>query len=233
MHNGRIAVLMPTRFRSAGLGRAYESWRKHSEASDIVFGFQEDDPHLDENRAIVGDARAMLFGNVGLAAKVNALCEATPGYAGYMVLNDDQVIHTPGWDRILLGTIDAWQAERGHRLVIPHWRDGLHDRKLPQGFVTDALLEATGSYYPRGYMRHLFTDNYFLVLGQMCDLLSYVPQVFIEHLHLANGKAPMDANYAETQSKAAYDRDREAFERWRREDGFRVTEAIRARIEAA
>ena len=32
--------------------------------------------------------------------------------------------------------------------------------------------------------------------------------------------------------KEAFDRDRAAFERWKREDGFRVTEAIRARIEA-
>ena len=232
MHNGRIAVLMPTRFRPAGLRRAYESWRAHSEASDIVFGFQEDDPQLDENRAIIGSERSMLFENIGLAAKVNALCEATPGYAGYMVLNDDQVIHTPGWDRLLLATIDRWQAERGHRFVIPHWRDGIHDQTLPQGFATDALLEVTGSVYPRGYMRHLFTDNYFLFLGQMCDLLRYVPQVFIEHLHFVNGKAPMDESYVQTQTPASFDRDRAAFERWKRDEAFRLTEAIRARIEA-
>lgn len=233
MHNDRIGVLLPSRFRPEGLRRAVDSWEAHSIASDVIFGFQQDDPRLAENLAIAAGRPHRLFDNIGLAAKANALCEALPGYTGYMILNDDQVIHTPRWDRLVLDAIDGWERERGHRLVIPHWRDGIHDRKLPQGFVTAELLEATRTYYPRGYMRHLFTDNYFLMLGRQCGLLRYLPEVFIEHLHVANGKAPMDASYAETQTSAAYARDKAAFDRWMAEAAFDTTERIRLATERA
>ena len=230
MHNGRIAVLLPSRFRPAGLRRAAESWRAHSVESDIVFGFQEDDPDLAENVAIAGGYPHHLFENIGLAAKANALCEAMPGYAGYMILNDDQIIHTPGWDRVLLDAIDEFARDRGHRLVIPHWRDGIHDERLPQGFVTAELLAITQSYLPRGYMRHLFTDNYFKFIGETCGMLRYVPEVFIEHLHFVNGKAKPDANYAETQNSVAYRRDEAQFRRWMNEGALPMMAAIFAEI---
>ena len=226
MHTDRIAVLLPSRFRPAGLRRAYESWRAHSVASDIVFGFQYDDASLAENLSIAEGHPRKLFGNIGLAAKANALCEAMPGYAGYMILNDDQVIQTAGWDRKLLDAIDDFANERGHRVVIPHWRDGIHDQRLPQGFVTAELLAITGSYLPRGYMRHLFTDNYFMTIGQVCGILRYVPEVFIEHLHFHNGKSPLDANYAETQNREAYQREEVAFRRWLGDAGLQTTTAI-------
>ena len=233
MHNDRLAVLLPSRFRPAGLRRAYESWRTHSVASDIVFGFQEGDATLDENLAIAAGHPHHLFSNIGLAAKANALCEAMPGYAGYMILNDDHVIQTPGWDRKLLDVIDENAREHGHRIVIPHWRDGIHDERLAQGFVTAELLAVTGTYLPRGYMRHLFTDNYFMTIGQVCGILRYVGEVFIEHLHFHNGKAALDANYAETQNNEAYQREEVAFRRWLNEAGLPTTTAILSAIVAA
>lgn len=231
----KIAVLCPSRMRPELLRRAVDSWKLNSVASDIIFGFQEDDEALTRNVQIAEDTKAMHlhFPNIGLAAKVNELCKAMPDYAGYMVLNDDQIIHTPRWDRIILDCIATWEKEHGHRYVIPHWRDGIHDDRLPQGFMTQELLQVMGTYYPEGYMRHLFTDNYFLFLGKVCGLLRFIPDIYIEHLHFVNGKAPVDANYAETQTKDAYDRDGKLFEEWALKKGYPLTEIIKGRIEEA
>jgi hypothetical protein len=143
-----------------------------------------------------------------------------------MVLNDDQVIQTPGWDRILLDMLAELRQRDGHGLHILHWRDGINDAALPQGFATEDLLSITDTFYPVEAMRHLFVDNYFRFIGRIAGLLEYVPEVFIEHLHYCNGKAPMDKNYAQTNSQSAYDRDGQAFEEWCLKSGYALAGKI-------
>lgn len=226
----KLGVLLPSRNRPEGLQRAVESWAKNSTHSDIFFCFQEDDPHLKANITIAGNKPYHIVGDIGLAAKANMLCDSHPGYSGYMVLNDDQIIHTSGWDRMILDRLDKLEAESGHRLWIPHWRDGIHDEKLCQGFSTREMLAATGSHLPRGYMRHLFTDNYFMFIGKTCGLLHYMPEIFIEHLHFVVGKAPVDQNYQRSNSVDAYQRDETAFKRWLKERGALTLSCIQSQI---
>lgn len=223
----KIAVLCPSRYRPEGLRKAYESWKAKSVASDIFFCFQNDDPDLLKNIEVIEHMPYLIVGNVGMVSKVNRLCGFFANYDAYLVLNDDQVIHTHGWDKMLLDEIDRLESQHGHRLWILSWRDGIQDGNLCQGFATKEMLEITGSYYPVGYMRHLYSDDYFMHIGKECNILRYLPDVYIEHLHFSVGKSPNDKSYAETNCAEAFNRDKEAFDLWKAEKSIGIISRIR------
>lgn len=227
---GKIGVLCPSRMRPKGLERAFNSWKLNSVSSDIIFGFQDSDPSLNDNIDIVKPCPFLILGDIGLAAKVNYLCSALTGYDAYMVFNDDLIVHTPGWDKLLLDKLDDLESKSKHRLWILHWRDGIQDGNLCQGFSTKELLSITNSFFPIGYMRHLFVDNYYKFIGESCGILHYVPEVFIEHLHYTAGKSQLDDNYRQTNSIEAYNRDGEAFRKWVEQNGEDLVSKIMNKI---
>ena len=222
----KLAVLCPSRNRPEGLKSAYESWKTNSVQSDIFFCFQDNDDSLNVNIKIVEGHSYIIESDIGLAAKANKLCDLNPGYDAYMVLNDDQIIQTNRWDGILLDELVQLEESNGHRLWILHWRDGIQDQKLCQGFVTKEMLAITGSFFPRNYMRHLYIDNYFMFIGESCGILKYIPEVFIEHLHYSVGKSPLDASYMQTNSLEALARDGAAYRKWVNEQGLEIVSKI-------
>jgi hypothetical protein len=60
-------------------------------------------------------------------------------------------------------------------------------------------------------MVHLYLDNFWKELGAGLDGLVYRPDVVIEHIHPAAGKAPMDDGYREANSSEQDRADREAW----------------------
>ncbi len=213
----KILVLFPTRQRVSLAQRALDSWKKNSIASDIIMCFQEDDPSLEDYKKMASDLPYIIRANIGLANKANELIAArTKKYAGYMILNDDQIIQTPNWDRIILDRISGLQRDRGHRIWIPHWRDGIQDQRLCQGFVTDQMLEYfEGKFCIVKNLRHECIDDVFMHIGKSIGCLVYLPQVFIEHLHHSVGKSEYDANYKETQNGESYKRASAALAVWK------------------
>jgi len=227
----KLLVMLPTRSRPQGFRRALDSYlqnRAHPRSvgsgygpwySDIVMTFQNPEVNnLQPNVCIakergLGD-RYWLVGDIGFVAKVNFLVDKYPGYGAYMILNDDQIIQTKDFDKILMDRLAKKEKESGHRLWILHWKDGINDEKLCQSFCSDQMLELLGSYYPRRCMRHLYSDNLYHFIGENCKILEYCPDVFIEHLHFVNKKAEIDGSYEETNSKERYAIDGDAFGRW-------------------
>lgn len=225
----KLCVLCPSRERPKLLKRMLDSYHKNSVQSDIYFAFELNDTDLHENVKVIGNKyknKYWLLSDIGFARKVNILCDEYPGYAAYMILNDDQVIQTKGWDKILLNRLNKLKKESGHGLHILHWRDGINDNKLCQSFVTKEMKELLGSYYPRRYMKHLYTDNMYYFIGTQCGLLNYVPEVYIEHLHVCKDRTLIDNNYLKTQNKQAYERDSQLYVKWLREKCINVCNKI-------
>jgi hypothetical protein len=210
--------------------QALESYERcrHTGCSDIVFAFQIDD---DTSNAYINhikdkyNDRFWLYGNVGFVVKVNGLAADYPGYDAYMVLNDDQVIQTKDFDKILMDKLEELEKQEGHELFILSWRDGINNEKLVPSFATAKFIELMGSYYPKRYMRHLYTDNMYQWIGDQVkaktglQIIHYLPEVFIEHRHFFNNKAEVDKGYQETNNTEAYQRDYQLFEAWKAEQG--------------
>ena len=49
-------------------------------------------------------------------------------------------------------------------------------------------------------MIHLYFDNFWLDFGRAMGKITYLPDVIIEHMHPAVGKAVLDAGYQEVNA---------------------------------
>lgn len=231
MKNNKLCVVLPTRMRPELFKRALESYEKNTAGcSDIYFVFQNPMPEfLQQNINIVHEKypkNYWLMGPVNFLQKVNWIVNRYPDYSAYMVLNDDQVIHTKDFDKMLLDKVDEFEKKNGHRLCIPYWRDSIQDKNLCESFLTHEMKDILKTYYPEGYMHHLYSDNMYMFIGSECGLLEYMPEIYIEHLHCVNGKAPVDQSYQETNSAEAYQRDGAQYVRWLQENGVAICEKI-------
>jgi hypothetical protein len=62
--------------------------------------------------------------------------------------------------------------------------------------------------------RHLYIDNVWGTVGREIGKLSYLPDVVIEHMHPAGGKAVWDEGHLRVNTDAMFSHDRAAFEAW-------------------
>jgi hypothetical protein len=119
-------------------------------------------------------------------------------------LGDDHVCRTEGWDKMVADAL----VEPG----IAYGRDGIHDEHLPTApFISGEIVSGLG-WYALPTCHHLYIDDVWRELGQALGRLRYLPDLFIEHLHPAVGKADTDAGYV--QAQANVDADRYAYEEW-------------------
>jgi hypothetical protein len=226
----KLCVLCPSRYRPELLERALKSYEHCAVQSDIVFRFQNNDEYLLHNIDLVKKKYGYIIGDeVGFSKKINELVYAfnEKKYDAYMILNDDQIIHTKGFDKILLDKLNELEK---HRLWILHWKDGYKNEKLPQSFCTREMLKLQCGKYYTGKMVHLYTDNAYKHIGEQCGILHYVSDIYIEHLHVANGKAAMDKNYEISENINSYKRDKEYFDQWKRDIAPSIIQKIKNQI---
>jgi len=233
---GRLGVLCPTRMRHNRFLEMLESYEKHSVDSNIYFAFELLDKeniykYMETVKKKYPD-NYWLVGNIGFANKVNILCEEFPEHDAYMVLNDDQIIHTPNWDKILMDKLDELKKEHGHSIWIFSWRDGINDDKLTPSFATQDFIKVLGGYYPHRYMKHLYTDNMYHWIGEELEkrtgqkIIVHLPEIFIEHLHFCKDQKWMDDNYKQSNNIGAYKRDAQLFDFWKNQEGERVVSEL-------
>ncbi len=206
----KIAVLMPTRFRPKIFQRMIDSWAKTSERSDLIVGLQVDDPDKELYKNIINKCRAKnIFitelEDIGLVNKYNELYKRFPDYDAYALLNDDHVFRTMFWDRKIYKLIDDIERKEGHRLVIPCWKDGWLNEDMPAGFATKELLHIIKTPCPVGYMSHVYLDNTYAAMSGLGGIREYMPEIFIEHMHVTKGKAKADKNYMNHKYSNDYD----------------------------
>ncbi|WUH94547.1 hypothetical protein OG900_33325 [Streptomyces sp. NBC_00433] len=126
-------------------------------------------------------------------------------------MGDDHRPRTYAWDAAYREAL----AALGTGLV--YGNDLIQGANLPtQVAMTSDIVLATGHMVPPGAV-HLFLDNAWLALGRALDAITYLPDVVVEHVHPIAGKAAWDAGYAECNTDALMDADRQVFERWQAE----------------
>jgi hypothetical protein len=88
--------------------------------------------------------------------------------------------------------------------------------RLPSnGTCFDSNIVRTLGYLAPPELLHLYIDNFWKLLGDFMGTLRYCPEVILEHHHYAVRKAPSDDLYAAINSPWMYERERNAFAKYK------------------
>lgn len=121
-------------------------------------------------------------------------------------LGDDNRFRTKGWDR-------AFQRALTERPGIAYGDDGLQHERLPTSWWVSRKIVDVFGLAEAGF-HHFYVDNIWKDLGKAADCLTYLPDVYIEHMHPLLGKAPNDATYDRGARNANHDR--RMYAQWQR-----------------
>ena len=186
MHRPTFSLIVPTRHRPTQLRRFLDSVLETAaspEAIEVVLVIDADDAEsmavrheLDLKRVIGPPGRTM--GTLNTEGY-----EASRG-AYVMLLNDDVVARTRGWDATAL----AWLRRFPDGIVLVHVNDTLIQEHLCTfPLVSRAFCELAGGICPREYVRYRIDDhiedvfNLLAFLGRRRKV--YLPDVVFEHLN--------------------------------------------------
>lgn len=213
-----LTVIVPSRSRPHAVAALAAAFRDTcAERTWLLFSVDEDDPQYAAYRDAVGEAMAAgtrvqmvaqpsgtMVTALNHAARVllAAPGPAVPDAVGFM--GDDHRPRTQGWDRAYL---DALTSLPG----IVYGNDLLQGASLPtQCAISVPIVAALGHMAP-AQLTHLYVDNYWRDLGRATGCLTYLPDVTVEHVHPAAGKADWDDGHRRVNQPAMYDRDRAAY----------------------
>ena len=229
MAEQRILIIVPTRSRPHSVSPIVEAWldTEAYEHADLLFAVDRDDPELDaylahahEDIALfaVHNRRRMMVPKLNrTAVKLAREPYMAVGYAG-----DDHLPRTIGWAK------RYWEELQLLGTGIVYGDDLLQHERLPtQWAMTSDIVHTLGAMVPAP-VEHLYCDNAILDLGIHANCIRYLPDVIIEHMHPAVGKAPEDDGYRTVNSDTQIHRDRTAWEAWRTTDLPAQANAIRA-----
>lgn len=122
---------------------------------------------------------------------VHALNEAASRFADSTDIigayQDDLLFRTPGWDARVRETLATPGIAYGDDLLQGEW----HPTAV---FMSTSIVRALG-WLALPTLKHQWADDVWKSLGTAAGCLRFMPDVVIEHLHPANGKAEMDPGY--------------------------------------
>lgn len=208
-----MIVIVPSRGRPHNIAELIEAWKATNATAHLWVWVDEDDPTVDEYRAIelplwasltVGP-RLRLGPTLNLVAQFAVIHADVVGFMG-----DDHRPRTVGWDQRLFDAATAPAPLPG----IAYGNDLVQGENLPTAVFLDAwVVHALGYMVPPG-MTHLYLDDFWKLLGQRLGTLTYLPDVVIEHCHPTAGTAKNDAGYAEVNHPSMYAHDKAIFDEY-------------------
>lgn len=183
----RLLCTCPSRGRPKLLDTMIRSFKETaSDSTYLVIQIDDDDENMKEYYSIRlrerGDESRISFHiapRQDVAQIHNSIVRNNPDFDYYMPVNDDIVFQTPGWDKVLINTIQTkgsgWGISYGNDL------GGNYTFNLPTfGVMSANLVRVLGSFYPTE-LKMMFGDTFLLDLGRAIGRLYYCPDVIIEH----------------------------------------------------
>lgn len=222
-----LVVIVPSRGRPRSVERLAESVVATAGPEVlVVVAVDDDDPELPEYLRLPTWELPQFYLRVGKRLRLGAtLNEVAADYvhssAAIGFMGDDHLPRTKGWALEVL-TEMKWPGAG-----IIYGNDLLQGERLPTAvFMRPAIIRTLGWMALPG-LTHLYIDNAWLELGRATGQLRYMPNMVIEHMHPAAGKAPRDAGYDEANAPALDAADKAVFERWRTEQLAADVERLR------
>lgn len=203
----KISLLMPTRGRPSWVDRFFESVVKntaHLDQVEIILYVDDDDVgshHLDSDviqvELIVGPRMSM--------GEYNTTCLRKSDGDIIILVNDDMVIQTQGWDE----KVRKLDADFSDGIYLAYGNDLFKGGDLCTfPILSRRTCDVLGEPYPREY-RGAFIDYHLFDIFKRLqhagyDRIRYLEDVVFEHLHFRAGKAVADATYT---SRGRFDDD--------------------------
>ena len=202
-----LIMFVPTRERPDNADRFMFACKDLNRANTLVmFGVDEDDPHLDAYRETGAQIEVVEPRGPGMVGALNQLAERYAGQATYMgFAGDDHCPRTVGWDQRLCDAIEAMGGG------VAYGNDLIQGPNLATAVVMDARIPQTLGYMAPPTLQHLYVDNVWLDWGRGLGKLAYLHDVVIEHLHPLVGKAENDERYALVNNGDMFFRDEVAY----------------------
>lgn len=208
-----VLVLVPSRGRPQNALRLTEAWEKADTMNArLVFVTDDDDPELEAYRTLLteGVIKSMVTLPAppvpGITVPLNravTMFQDVAKVIGFM--GDDHAPRTAGWEDRVMEAADTCCPR------VVYANDLFQGEALPTAvFIPARMVKAMGFLSPP-VLRHLYVDNFWKQLGTDLGGLRYLPDVVIEHLHPAAGKAAMDDGYRAVNAPAVDAGDRGAF----------------------
>lgn len=209
-----LVVVVPSRGRPEAAQELAESFEQTCTAdTSLLIAVDDDDPLLEDYTTPPPRFRQVTvltqFTKTMNEALNRAACFLmTPAGSPFAIafMGDDHRPRTRGWDEQYLAAL----RELGTGLV--YGDDLLQGERLPtQVAMTSDIVRALG-YMAPPELNHMYVDNFWVSLGRTADCIRYLPEVVVEHVHPAAGKAKWDANYNRVNNSTTFEHDRLAFE---------------------
>jgi hypothetical protein len=194
----RISLLLPTRGRQHLLRRLFDSLAMHTarlEDLEVILYLDDDD----ESGHDIGDDRFSLKKIIGPRSSMgayNTLCLGRASGDLIMLMNDDVIVRTFAWDRMV--TELARTVSDGIFLAYPN---DLHIGKRMCTFpiCTKKACEVLLKPYPEEYKTYFIDWHVFDIFKRLRAMgharIFYLEDVIFEHCHYMAGKAELDATY--------------------------------------
>lgn len=220
-----LAILVPTRGRPGNVRKVIEAWDFTNGWShaDLILIVDGDDPELAGYQAL---ERVELYQVPRWMPMVHKLDLAARELAGrYWALGfagDDHLPQTIGWSERYLTVL----RELGTGMV--YGDDGYQGAKLSTEWaMTSDVIRALGRMVPAP-VEHMFCDNAVLDLFTSAGAARHLPEIRIEHMHPAAGKAQTDEQYQRVNSRGQMSADRQRYQGWQRTERAAHVRAVRA-----
>ncbi|MBI5448481.1 MAG: hypothetical protein HY939_07155 [Gammaproteobacteria bacterium] len=193
-----ISLLCPTRARPALFKRMCQSiLNSTSELSALELIVYVDDDDMQASEVdLCGIPGEKIVGPSAPMSIINQTCLDHAKGDIIILMNDDVVMRTPGWDKILRDSITLFSDDI--YLAYPNdlfKKDKLGTFPVLSKKVCDILITPFPVPYTGNFIdTHLF-DIFQRLKKQGFDRMRYLPDVVFEHMHYRSGKGALDATY--------------------------------------
>ena len=211
MSENDLLVMVPTRGRRAQCERLLKSFTETATCADLLFILDPDDLDTYAEMDWGPATTAILEPREYLTGKLNKTALAMADlYPVLMWLGDDCVFETPGWDALMLATLEKDLG--GHGWVYP---DDNRRIDVPEHYmVSSDVVQALG-WFANPAVQHYYLDNSVADLGKRADMIRFCPQAVVRHEHYSVAKdVEHDDLYQSTEEKFG-EPDLKAFHEWR------------------
>lgn len=195
-----ISLLLPTRGRPELARRFMESVLTQSNrpgSVEIILCIDEDDTGS-HDLDCPGLAVSRIIGPRNTMGTLNTACLKASRGEIVVLVNDDMVIRTKGWDDIIR-TLDESIEDK---VYLAYGNDLFKGRKLCAFPILsrrtcELLVDPFPAIYKGAFIDYHLLDIFRRLQHAGYDRIRYLENVVFEHLHYRSGKSGMDATYLE------------------------------------
>ncbi len=190
-----ISILCPTRKRTNGLKRMWESAVDTADSSDdlelVLYVDYDDEETIDFLRSDLPEAMVIISNSEKpeIYSNLHNICCQKCTCDIFMSAADDIVFRSSSWDSDIIDTFQNINNSIGY--VYPN--DGHNGENLgTHGFFHKDWFNTLGYISPPIFSVD-YSDNYVMDVAKNIDRCFYKENIFIEHMHWTIGKSSFDS----------------------------------------